>query len=551
MRQVKWTQLSKPNTRALELLLAVVLLGSFACSRSSAPRLLVAEAAVKSKEKIVIDLGWEEYGSFQRGFDPTQGWSWNSYSDPLFHSRLFRRDTEQGLINDLAESFHLSQNRKIWTVKIRQDVRFSDGQRLTAADVAYTFNTYRPEIDRYSLNRAIATGDYEVQFHLKQPDITFVDRMASIGIVPKHAHNGNYARNPVGSGPYKLVQWNEGEQLVVEANPTYYGQSPKIKRVVFLFTQGDAAFAAARGGYTQVAKIPQALADRTVPGMQLYQIKSFDHTTLLFPFIPDTGKRNLQGYAIGNDILADRAIRQAINYAIDRRVLVKAILWGYGSPAYGFPSGPPLQTPAPAIQDANRDRVQQILAEAGWRDTNGNGTIDKQGKEAEFNLLYFSRLPEQQGFALAIAQMLKPFGINVSPEGSSWEKMKYRTHRDAWLYPLVTRPQDLYSLYRSPAGLADGRLNYSAYANPIVDQRLEQAMSAASEPEASQFWQQAQWDGKTGIGVKGDAASAWLVNYHDLYLVSQCLNLGRLAKPSNHYQGPLLSNIVNWEWTCN
>ncbi|NJK54177.1 MAG: hypothetical protein HC936_17880 [Leptolyngbyaceae cyanobacterium SU_3_3] len=235
------------------------------------------------------------------------------------------------------------------------------------------------------------------------------------------------------------------------------------------------------------------MAEQPVAGMQLHQIKSFDHTTLLFPFIPYTGKQNAQGYEIGNNVLSDRAIRQAINYTIDRRVLVGAILWGYGSPVYGFPSGPPFQKPAPAIQDADREHAQQILLKAGWQDTNGNGMIDKQGVEGEFNLLYFASLPEQQGFALAITQMLRPLGIKVNAQGSSWEKMKHRTHRDAWLYPLVTRPQDLYSLYRSPTGLADGRLNYSAYANFTVDQRLDQAMNAPSELDASQFWQQAQW----------------------------------------------------------
>ncbi|NJK54175.1 MAG: hypothetical protein HC936_17870 [Leptolyngbyaceae cyanobacterium SU_3_3] len=109
----------------------------------------MTEATIKFKDQIVVDLGWEEYGFFQRGFDPTQGWSWNSYSDPLFQSRLFRRDAERGLINDLAESYRLSRDRKVWTVAIRRNVRFSDGSPLTARDVAYTFNTYRPEIDRY------------------------------------------------------------------------------------------------------------------------------------------------------------------------------------------------------------------------------------------------------------------------------------------------------------------------------------------------------------------------------------------------------------------
>ena len=64
------------------------------------------------------------------------------------------------------------------------------------------------------------------QLRLKQPQSTFVNRLIYPGHVPKHVHGPDYARNPIGSGPYQLVQWDEGQQLIVEANPTYYGEAP-------------------------------------------------------------------------------------------------------------------------------------------------------------------------------------------------------------------------------------------------------------------------------------------------------------------------------------
>jgi peptide/nickel transport system substrate-binding protein len=193
-------------------------------------------------------------------------------------------------------------------------------------------------------------------------------------------------------------------------------------------------------------------------------------------------------------------------------------------------------------------KAVQILTAAGWRDRNGNGTVDKNGVEAEFTLLYMANTPHEQGFALAVAQMLEPMGIKIKLEGSNWEKMQYRTGSDAWLYTLVTRPQDLLSLYRSTN--ATGRPNYSHYTNFVVDKILDRGMQARSETEASYYWQRSHWNGKTGIGTQGDAASVWLAKLDETFLASDCLDLGRFKVRSQHHRGSLLATITEWKWTC-
>ena len=117
----------------------ILLTSLTACSQNTTNFNAAVDHSVP-RDKIVIDLGWGEYIHFRRGFDPTDGWSWDSYGDPLLQSRLLRRDINQGLVMDLAQEYKLSSDGKIWTVKIRPDVRFSDGKPLTAEDVAYTFN---------------------------------------------------------------------------------------------------------------------------------------------------------------------------------------------------------------------------------------------------------------------------------------------------------------------------------------------------------------------------------------------------------------------------
>ncbi|MEP1080296.1 ABC transporter substrate-binding protein, partial [Leptolyngbya sp. PL-A3] len=195
-----------------------------------------------SADQIVLAIG----GESEEGYDPTLGWG--RYGSPLFQSTLLQRNENLELVNDLATDYSVSEDRKVWTVSIRQDAVFSDGKPVTAEDVAYTFNKAAESgglTDVTVLDEAVVLDADTVELRLKEPQSTFVNRLVTLGIVPKHAHGTNYARSPIGSGPYRLVQWNEGQQLIVEANPTYYGEAPGIKRLVFLFVEEDAAFAAA------------------------------------------------------------------------------------------------------------------------------------------------------------------------------------------------------------------------------------------------------------------------------------------------------------------
>ncbi|MFQ4144679.1 ABC transporter substrate-binding protein [Chlorogloeopsis sp. ULAP02] len=519
-----------------------------ACNHVS-PSPPAAKVGNEFKDEIVLAFSWEDFDD--KGFDPTMGW--NYYGPPLFQSTLLRRNENLELVNDLAQNYTFSNDRKIWTFKIRPDVRFSDGQPLSAEDVAYTFNQTKESgglIDLSVLDKAVVKGNYEVELHLKQPQITFINQIASLGIVPKHAHNKNYFRNPIGSGPYRLVQWNPGEQIIAEANPYYYGTPANIKRLVIVLTLEDATFAAAKAGRVDVARIPPSLAIQQIPGMNLYAHRSDGHAGLMLPYIPNTGKKTSQGYPIGNDVTADPAIRQAINYAINRQVLVDAILEGYGSPAYTPVSGMPWEEAKAKIQDADTNKAKQILAAAGWEDNNGDGILAKQGLKAEFSILYPAKDSIRQGLALAVAQMLKPIGIQVNVEGRSWKEIERRLHSDVVVYVLGTYdPLILYNLYHSSVAQGNWQ-NPGYYANPTVDQNFDKGMTAASETEARLFWQKIQWDGQTGITTKGDAASTWLVSPDQTYFVNSCLDLGKQKQITHNYTGSILANVTSWKWNC-
>lgn len=515
------------------------------CSHASAPK--DSSPAAPARTELTLAIGGER----SEGYDPTTGWG--RYGSPLFQSTLLTRDNDLRIVPDLAESYQVSDDGLVWTVKIRRDAKFSDGHPLTAADVVYTFNTAAGSasvVDLTQLEAATALDEYTVEFRLKQPQSTFIHRLITLGIVPEHAHGPDYGRNPIGSGPYKFVQWDEGQQLIVEANPYYYGPKPYFQRLVFLFLDEDAAFAAARAGQVQVVSVPPALGKQAVPGMRVLPVDSVDNRGIMFPMVPNTGAKTEEGYPIGNDVTADRAIRQAINYAMDRQALVDGVLEGFGSPAYGPVDGLPWWEPATAFKDADVATARQVLADGGWSDADGDGILEKDGLRAEFTLIYPAGDSTRQALALAVADTVRPLGIVIHVEGKSWDEIETLMHSNAVLFGWGNHDQtEMYNLYHSKMG-GQGWYNAGFYSNPTVDSYLDRALSARTEADAIPYWKKAQWDGTTGFSTQGDAAWAWLVNLDHVYFVHECLDVGKQRVQPHGHGWPITANIVEWKWTC-
>jgi ABC-type transport system substrate-binding protein len=323
--------------------------------------LALPPGAQAAKDSLVLAVGGEN----AEGYDPLLGWG--SYGNPLFQSTLLRRDADLNIVPDLAQSWSLAPDRVTWTITIRPDARFSDGSPLTAKDVAFTFSKALEaggKIDVSPLESATAVNATTVVLKLKHPDITFIQHLISLGIVPEKHYGPEYGRNPIGSGPYKLVRWDEGQQMIVEANPYYYGPKPAIGRLVFLFADEDAALAAARAGQVDVLSLPSSLARQQLPGMRLHVVKSVDNRGLMFPTVPDEGKTTPNGVPVGNTVTADVAIRKAVNYAINRKALVDGVLNGFGRPAFGVADDLPWDNPAIRFQDNDPEKAKAILEAA-------------------------------------------------------------------------------------------------------------------------------------------------------------------------------------------
>ena len=139
---------------------------------------------------------------------------------------MVRYTKELSFENDLATDYDLSKDGLTWTFKIRDDAYFTDGEKLTASDVAFTLETAKAaqgSVDLTYMESAVAQDDTTLIVTLSKPTSIFLNTLASIGIVPEHAYGDDYGTNPIGSGPYKFVEWKPQEQILFTVNENYYG----------------------------------------------------------------------------------------------------------------------------------------------------------------------------------------------------------------------------------------------------------------------------------------------------------------------------------------
>ena len=498
----------------------------------------------EQNERLILAIGGEP----DNGFDPTTGWG--QYASPLFQSTLLKYDKDFNIINDAATDYNINDNGLKWTVSLRDGIKFSDGKPLTANDVVFTFETAKNSasvVDLTNLKEVKSLDKLTVQFTLHKRNSTFIHYLTTLGIVPQHAYNASYNENPLGSGPYQMVQWDKGQQLILAANPHYYGEQPYFKELVFLFLSQDAAFAAAKAGQVDIASVTPTLANEAVKGMKLVALKSVDNRGVALPFMPEEGK-SIDGRSIGNNVTSDIAIRKAMNIGVDRQALVDGVLKGYGTPAYSIADQLPWWNAETEIEnDGDIETAKKILENSGWKETK-DGIREKNGVKAQFTLHYPSNDNIRQSLSIAFADMMKPMGIKIEVKGKNWNGIEKELHSSATLFGLGSHdPLELYNAFSGNVR-GVGLNNPTYYANEVVDNYFEEALSSTSPKEANEYWKKAQWDGETGFSNKGDAAWVWLVNIDHLFLMRENLIIGEQKVQPHEHSWPITDFIENWYW---
>ena len=528
----------------LALLLAVLMAFSMAaCGGNAANN--TDDSGSTGKDSVVIAIGSEP-----ETLDPTQGWGHGN--SPIVQSTLVKYTADLTFENDLATGYELSSDGLVWTFTIRDDAKFTDGEKVTAEDVAFTLETAKSaqgSVDLTYMESAVAKDDTTVVITLSAPTSIFLNTLASVGIVPAHAYDADYGRNPIGSGPYKFVEWRPQEQIMFTANEEYYGGTPAIKNVTVVFMSEDAALAAVQAGEVDVAYSTATLGTTEVSGYHVEAITSADNRGFTLPVLPNEGKTTESGAPIGNNVTCNIEIRQAIAYAIDRQQIANLVLNGFGRPAYSENDGMPWNNPEVKIE-TDVDYAKKLLADAGWSDADGDGVVEKDGLKAEFQCVYPSGDSVRQAVGLAAAEQLKAIGIQVNVEGMSWDEIMNVMFSEAVLMGWGSAiPNETYYLYRSDGALLDDFYNPEGYMNETTDGYLNAAMAALTVEDANKNWQNVQWDGTTGTAMQGECPWVWIVNLDHVTYVRDGLSIGDQPIHGHGHGLPLIQNLNEWAWT--
>ena len=485
----------------------------------------------------------------EAGFDPAYGWGAGEHvHEPLIQSTLTVTNTDLTIGYDLATEYGASQDGLTWTVKIRDDVSFTDGEPLTAEDVAFTYNTVKEASsvnDFTMLDYAEAVDDTTVLFHMTRPFSIWPYTMAVVGIVPEHAYDSaTYGSNPIGSGRYILKQWDRGQQVILEANPDYYGEAPKMKRVTILFMEEDAAFLAAQAGEVDVAYTSATYSDQQVEGYSLASYASVDNRGFNLPAVEET--KDQEGRTVGNDFTADVLVRRAINIGVDRQEMIDHVLNGYGSPAYSVCDQLPWYNEASQVA-YDPEEAAALLDQAGWT-LGEDGVREKDGQKAELHLLYATGDSVRQALAADFAGQMEELGISCTTEGVGWDTAYDRALADHLLWGWGAHtPMELYNIYHTMEGT--GTAQYSPYSNETVDTYMDQALASPDLESSYELWQKAQWDGSAGVTQEGDIPWVWLVNIDHLYWVRDGLQVAEQKVHPHGHGWSVVNNVDQWTWS--
>jgi peptide/nickel transport system substrate-binding protein len=343
----------------------------------------------------------------------------------------------------LADSWETSDDGLTWTFHLNKDAKWHDGKPVTSEDVAYTYRRILDEeqglyIDAVKQIESIETPDkHTVVFKTGEPSVQMLNTY--VYILPKHIwedvppeETKSFKNEPViGSGPFQAVEWKEGQFARLETNPDYFRGAPKLDEIIFQFYDNDDTMVQAlkNGDVDYISGIPINLfrSLENQDGIETNSAPDPGFTELGFNLYEPTPEAieefDAPKTTTGNPALLDPLVREAINWSIDEKELTGKILQGEGIP--GSTLVPPalakyhLKLDESEIQGFDTARSKELLKEAGWEDTNGDGTVDKGGEELELRLFVRSEDKDSVTAGQFIEDWFEEAGIGLETKAIS------------------------------------------------------------------------------------------------------------------------------------
>jgi peptide/nickel transport system substrate-binding protein len=346
-------------------------------------------------------------------------------------------------VSGLADSWETSDDGLTWTFHLNKDAKWHDGKPVTSEDVAYTFQRILDEeqglfIDYVSQIESIETPDeHTVVFTTKDPSVQMLSMY--VYILPKHIwedvpadETKTFENSPViGSGPFQAVEWKKGQSVRLVANPDYFRGAPNLDEIIFQFYDNDDTMVQAlkNGDVDYISGVPINLFKslENQEGIETNSAPDPGFTELgfnLYEPSPEVIEEfGAPKTTTGNPALLDPRVREAINWAIDEEELTDKILQGEG--VAGSTLVPPilakyhLKLDESEIQGFDIQRSKELLEQAGWTDTNDDGTVDKNGEELELRLFVRSEDKDSVTEGQFIEDWFEEAGIGLETKAIS------------------------------------------------------------------------------------------------------------------------------------
>ncbi len=501
------------------------------------------QASSGKPDTITIYVGAEP----ESGFDPMTGWGYNG-SYILFQSRLLKFDQDLNLQPDLAVSWDVADDGMTYVYRLREGVKFSDGSDFTAHDVVFSFLTARDNgasmLDLTRLEDARALDDLTVEFTLKEPCSSFTALTGKLGIVPEALYDERYyLSDPVGTGPFRLLQWDVGQQAIIAPNEYYYGTASPFRQITILFLDDETALANAQSGALDVVMVQPEYATSTVGGMTLMTYPTIDTRGFNLPTHPRSTDE--EGNVVGDDVTCDAAVRRALAIGIDRQTIVDGALNGIGTPTTALIAQVPWANDACSFEDGRVEEARALLDEAGWIEGE-DGIRAKDGLRAEFSITGRADDLQRYNVAVAFAQEAEKLGIKINPTSALWSECTKRADSipTCWGTGDYDPSADLCGYYQT-----DGTTNHSQYSNAVVDAHIRDALGSLDGQKAIEDWKLVQWDGSSGPESEhGDIPDIWLVTIEHAYFVRDGLDLGNQPVHPHGHGWPVVANLNEWKW---
>jgi peptide/nickel transport system substrate-binding protein len=403
--------------------------------------------------------------------------------------RLVSLDSNMDVVPELAEDWDISDDGLTYTFYLEEGVTFHDGTPFNADAVKFSFERLiDPETgsgffgDYEMIDSIEVIDDSTVEFTLDYAHAPFMRRLAmtEAGIVSPSAVEelgADFSSQPVGAGPFIVDEWVSGERLVLVRNEDYWRELPTLERVNFSFiAEEQARIAALLAGDTDF--------DTVVPPSLLSMVEADPNMVVergpsLFP--------EWVAFNVEEPPFDDVLVRRAVGYATDVDTIIEEIFLGVGVRSTQ-PVAPGVYGYDDTIEPIPYDpaMAEDLLAQAGWEDTDGDGVVDKDGQEfsAEFKIM---NVTEIQRMAEAIQAYLADVGMDVDIVVEDW---------GAFLADLAAGNMNMFVLgQENPMGDADASLgylftcenvdvsNYTRYCNPDFDRLIEEERRE-TDPEA-------------------------------------------------------------------